>query len=191
MKRIDKTKIQKLIAKLDKGKAVSLRDIMLNLGEDGLSRYNSLWDKELERRKYFEIKPTHIKDYDDIIKKADFANNKLQFNTKHPKPTKLYENAIELHKQIVAADEALAQWFDRDVNVAIADAEGIARLVTSRSEFQRTSGNADAVSKEAIKRVVLTDTLNKIMAEEKTFSESVDGVKLKRMLADLIIKNRL
>ena len=52
-------------------------------------------------------------------------------------------------------------------------------------------GNADAVSKEAIKRIILTDTLNKIEAEEKAYSESEDGKKLKRMLADLTSKNRL
>ena len=185
MKRIDKTKIQKLIDKLDKDKAVSLRDIVLNLGEDGLSRYNSLWDKELECRKYFEIKPTHIKDYDDTVKKADFANNKKQLNTKHPKPTKLYESAVELHNKIVSNDEALAQWFDRAVNEVTADTVGIARLVTSRSEFKRTVGNAGAVSKDAIKRIVLTDALNRTELKEMAFAESDDGKKLKSMLDKL------
>ena len=148
MKRIDKTKLQKLIAKLDSGKVVSLRDIELNLGLVWLDRYNSLWNEELERRKYFEIKPKLIKDYDDLIKKADFANNKIQPNTKHPKPTKLHESAIELHEQILNADIALGQWFDRAFSEATADVEGVARLVTSRSELKRTSGNAEAISKE-------------------------------------------
>ncbi|CAN4273784.1 hypothetical protein MCEMSEM29_01368 [Methylophilaceae bacterium] len=189
MKRIDKTKLQKLIAKLDNGKVVSLRDIELNLGLEWLDRYNSLWNEELERRKYFEIKPKLIKDYDDLIKKADFANNKLQPNTKHPKPTKLYESAIELHKQIVNADIALGQWFDRAFSEATADVEGIARLVTSRSELKRTSGSAEAISKESIKRTVLADAINKIEAEENAFSESDDGKKLKSKLADLLKKS--
>lgn len=191
MKRIDKTKLQKLIAKLDSGKVVSLRDIELNLGLEGLVRYNSLWNKELGRRKYFEVKPKLIKEYDDLIKKADFANNKLQPNTKHPKPTKLYESAVELHKQIVDIDTKQAQWFDRAVSEGTADVEGIARLVTSRSELKRTSGSAEAISKEAIKRSVLTDVLNNIEAEEKAFSDSDDGKKLKRLLAELKAKSRL
>ena len=140
MKRTDKTKIQKLVDKLDAGNVVSLRDIHLNLGIEGLGKYNCLWANEIERRKFFKITPKFIKDYDEIIKKADFANNKLQPNTKHPKPTKLYVNAVKLHKQIVDTDKIQAQWFDRTVNEATANAVGIARLVTSRSEFKRTSG---------------------------------------------------
>jgi hypothetical protein len=189
MKRINKTKLQKLIAKLNSGIVVSLRDLELNLGLDALNRYNSLWNEELERRKYFEVKPKLIKDYDDLIKKADFANNKLQPNTKHPKPAKLYESAVELHKQIVNTDKALAQWFDRAVNEVTADVEGIARLVTSRSELKRTSGSAEAISKEAIKRIVLIDALNKIEAEEKAFSESEDGRTLKQKLDKLKCEN--
>lgn len=180
MRQLNKAKLEKLIAKLDAGKAVSLRDIEFNLGEEGLNAYNTLWAAELERRKYFDIKPKLIKDYDDLIKKADFANNKLQPNTK------LYECAVELHRQIVNADKALEQWFDRIVIEVTADVEGIARLVTSRSELKRTSGSAEAISKEAIKRVVLTEALNNIEAKEKAFSESDDGKKLKSRLADLM-----
>ena len=190
MKRINKTKLQKLIAKLNSGKVVSLRDLELNLGLDALNRYNSLWNEELERRKYFEAKPKLIKDYDDLIKKADFANNKLQPNTKHPKPTKLYESAVELHSQIVNADTALGQWFDRAFTEAKADVEEIARLVTSRSELKRTSGSAEAISKEAIKRIVLTDALNKIEVDEKAFSESDERKMLKQKLANLISNNK-
>jgi hypothetical protein len=189
MKRIDKTKLEKLLTKLDSGKVVSLRDIELNLGLEGLDRYNSLWAKELERRKYFDVKPKQIKDYDELIKKADFANNKLQPNTKHPKPTKLYESAVELHSQIVNADKTLGQWFDREFSEVTADVEGIARLVTSRSELKRTSGSAEVISKEAIKRIVLTDALNKIEAEEQMFSDSDEGKKLKSKLADLLKKS--
>jgi hypothetical protein len=189
MKRIDKTKLEKLLTKLDSGKVVSLRDIELNLGLEGLDRYNSLWAKELERRKYFDVKPKQIKDYDELIKKADFANNKLQPNTKHPKPTKLYESAVELHSQIVNADKTLGQWFDRAFSEVTADVEGVARLVTSRSELKRTSGSAEAISKEAIKDSLLTDALNNIEAEEKSFSESDDGKKLKSKLADLLKKS--
>lgn len=193
MKRIDKTKLQKLLDKLKAGNAVSLRDIELNLGVDGLDRYNSLWAKELERRNYFKVKPKLIKDYDELVKKADFANNKLQPNTKHPKPTKLYEITIELHKQILDIDITQAQWFDRAVSEVTADVNGIARLVTSRSELKHTSGNAEAVSKEAIKRIVLNDAISKIEAKEKAFSESEIGIKqkliLKQKLADLISKS--
>lgn len=185
--RIDKTKLEKLITKLDNGKAVSLRDLQFNLGADGLNKYNKLWANELERRKYFEVKPPQIQKYDALVKEADFANNKHQPNTNHPKPTKHYQLCIDLHKSIVKADKALAEWFDRQASEATADVLGVARLVTSRSELKRTS--AFAVSKETVKRFLLTDAINKIEAEQKAFSESEDGKKLKRMLADLKAKS--
>ena len=185
--RLDKTKLEKLIAKLDNGKAVSLRDLQFNLGIEGLNKYNKLWDAELERRKFFEIKPTQIQNYDALVKEADFANNKHQPNTKHPKPTKHYQLCIDLHKSIVKADTALAKWFDRQASEATADVLGVARLVTSRSELKRTSANT--VTKETIKRILLTDAVNKIEAEQKVFAESDDGKKLKRMLADLKAKS--
>ncbi|HQS43630.1 MAG: hypothetical protein B7Y16_00935, partial [Methylotenera sp. 24-45-7] len=121
MQQIYKTKLEKLIAKLDAGKAVSLRDIEFNLGEEGLNAYNTLWAVEQERRKFFEVKPDLIKQYDELVKQADFANNKYQPNTKHPKPTKHYQAAIELHANIVDVDAQLAKWFDRTLDVVTAD----------------------------------------------------------------------
>ena len=183
----NKAKLEKLIAKLDNGKAVSLRDIQFNLGTEGLSKYNELWSAEQARREFFEVKPKLIQDYDALVKEADFANNKYQPNTKHPKPTQHYQKCIDLHKQITDTDTALAEWFDRQANETTADVVGVARLVTSRTELKRTS--AETISKEDIKHIVLTDALNKIKAEEQAFSESEDGKKLKRMLADLIAKS--
>lgn len=189
MRQLDKTKLEKLIAKLDNGKAVSLRDLQFNLGVDGLNKYNALWDAEQKRRAFFDNKPKLIQDYDELVKQADFANNKHQPNTKHPNPTKHYQLCIDLQKKSVEANTALAQWFDRTANEATADVEGVARLVTSRSELKRTS--AETISKETIKRKVLQSALARIEAEEKAFRESADGIKLKRMLADLNKKSRL
>lgn len=188
MRQLNKAKLEKLIAKLDAGKAVSLRDIEFNLGAEGLNAYNTLWAAEQERHKFFEIKPDLIKQYDELVKQADFANNKYQPNTKHPKPTKYYQAAIELNAKIVDADAALVDWFDRTVSEATADVEGVARLVTSRSELKRA--NAETTSKEAIKRMLLVEAVNKIEAEQKAFSESADGKKLKQMLTKLKQQSR-
>ena len=189
MKLTNKTKLEKLIAKIDNGKAVSLRDLQFNLGVDGLNKYSTPWNAEQKRREFFDNKPKLIQNYDELVKQADFANNKHQPNTKHPKPTKHYQLCIDLQKKSIEANTALAQWFDRTANEATADAEGVARLVTSRSELKRTS--AETISKETIKRKVLQSALARIEAEEKAFSESADGIKLKRMLADLNKKSRL
>jgi len=189
MRQLNKTKLEKLLAKLYRGKAVSLRDIKSNLGDSGVAEYEQAWAAELERRKAFEVKPNQIKQYDELIKQADFANNKYQPNTKHPKPTKHYQKCIDLHKQIAETDTALAEWFDRTANETTADFLGVARLVTSRSTLNRTG--TSAVTKETIKRDLLTAAIKQIEAEQKAFSESVDGKKLKLMLADLKAKSRL
>lgn len=188
MRQPNKEKLEKLIAKLDAGKAVSLRDIEFNLGEEGLNAYNTLWADEQERRKFFEVKPDLIKQYDELVKQADFANNKYQPNTKQPKPTKHYQTVIDLHAKIVDADAQLAKWFDRGVGETTADAEGVARLVTSRSELKRVG--AETTSKEAIKRMLLVEAVNKIEAEQQAFAESDDGKKLKKMLAKLKLSTR-
>ena len=187
MRQLNKTKLEKLIAKLDNGKPVSLRDIQFNLGADGLNKYNKLWNAELDRRGFLKVKPTQIKDYDALVKEADFANNKHRPNTKHPIPTKHFQLCIDLHKSIVKADKALEEWFDRAANEARADVLGIARLVTSRSELKRTSAICE--TKETIKRRLLIEAVNKIEADEKAFSDSEDGKKLKLMLADLMGKS--
>lgn len=184
MRYLNKAKLETLLAKLDAGKAVSLRDIEFNLGKEGINEYNALWAAELERRKFFEVKPEQIKHYDELVKQADFANNKYQPNTKHPKPTKHYQAAIDLHAKIVDVDAQLAKWFDRTVSEAKSDVEGVARLVTSRSKLKRA--DAEITSKESIKRHLLVEAVNKIEAEHRAFAESDEGKKLKQMLANLI-----
>lgn len=180
----NRSKLEKLIARIDANKAVSLRDIEFNLGEEGLHAYNTLWTAELERRMFFEVKPELIKQYDELVKLADFANNKHQPNTKHPNPTQHYQAAIQLQAKIVEADATLADWFDRAESETSADVEGVARLVTTRSTLKRIG--TEATSKEAIKRNLLVEAVEKIEAEQKAFSESDDGKKLKLMLAKLM-----
>jgi hypothetical protein len=182
-------KLNKLIAKLDAGKAVSLRDINTNLGANALIEYNKLWAAELERRKFFEVKPELIKQYDELVKQADFANNKYQPEAKHPKPSKHYQLCINLQKKIIEEDARLAQWFDRSINQASAEVDGVARLVTSRSSLNRASSICE--TKETIKRRLLVEAAEKIDADEKAFSDSEQGKKLKLMLADLKAKSRL
>ena len=66
----------------------------------------------------------------------------------------------------------------------------VPRLVTSRSVHKLTEGASAKVSKEDIKRTILQTALEKIKAEQKAFSESTDGMKLKGMLAKLMKQGR-
>jgi hypothetical protein len=65
----------------------------------------------------------------------------------------------------------------------------VPRLVTSRSEHKLTLGASAKTSKEDIKRTVLQNALDKIKAEQKAFTESADGIKLKGLLAKLKIES--
>lgn len=188
MRQLNKEKLEKLITKLDTGHAVSLRDLNTNLGANAITEYNKLWSAELERRKFFEVKPELIKQYDELVKQADFANNKYQPEAKHPKPTKHYQLCIDLHKSIVGADSRLAPWFDRSINQASAEVAGVARLVTSRSSLNRASSICQ--TKETIKRRLLIEAVDKIEADEKAFSDSEQGKKLKLMMSDLKAKSK-
>jgi len=60
MQKLNQTKIEALLTKLTKGKNVSLRDLENVLGLVGLVEYERLWNEELDRRKFFEAKPTAL-----------------------------------------------------------------------------------------------------------------------------------
>jgi hypothetical protein len=66
----------------------------------------------------------------------------------------------------------------------------VPRLVTSRSIHKLTLGASAKTSKEDVKRIVLHTALDKIKAEQKAFSESADGIKLKGLLAKLMKEGR-
>lgn len=202
MRQLNKAKVEKLIAKLDSGKAVSIRDLRSALGDDGVKEYESRWQAELDRRTDFAQKPQVIKEYEDLLKKADFANNRADgikissrskrdhngmYSNERLRSTaeSLYEDALERAQEIVSADANMRIWFDRDVadtadGTLCADMAGVPRIVTSRGTNKITSGAASASSKESIKREVLERALVNV---GKVGLE--DTAKLKGMLAKL------
>ena len=199
MPRLDKAKLEKLIAKIDCGKAVSVRDLRNALGADGVNEYESRWQDEKARRAEFACKPKAIKEYEKILKKADFANNKadgIKISSRSKRDQcgmysnerlrgiaeSLYEDALERVQEIVSEDANMRIWFDRDVDNTAdgtlnADMAGVPRVVTSRGGNKITSGAASAISKESIKREVLEGALGSVGLKETA--------KLKGMLAKL------
>jgi len=189
MREISTAKIEKLIAKLDKNEAVSIRDLENTLGIEGKKKYEELWAKEKARREILKHKPQVIKDYDELIKQADFANNKyLKSKINQPNPTKNYEAVINLHRKIVNEYATLAEWFDRLPSTTSADAEGVARLITSRSEYKKIE-NIKLADKEDIKRGLLSDELVRLKKEQEARENTPEAIankeKLKLMLAKL------
>jgi len=132
MNKDNKENLQKLIAKLDTGGNVSVRDLRNTLGDDAAEEYESRWAAELERRSTFDTKPASVKRYEDLLKKADFlelrANKNKQgkrskrdihgrdSNTRlRQQAEKVYEQAVAFLEGEVATDSSLHIWFDRQL----------------------------------------------------------------------------
>lgn len=202
MKKDKTNKINALLAKLDADKNVSLRDLRSALGDEGVVEYEGKWQYELERRAEFGVKPVAIKDYEEILKKADFANNRadgIKINSRSKRDNygrysnqrlrgeaeSFCEDALERLEEIIAVDSSLGVWFDRNLDFTTdgtlyADVTGVPRVVTSRSVHNLAKGFVNEISKESIKREVLENALG---SDREVGLE--DGVKIKGLLAKL------
>ena len=195
MQKLNPTKIEALLTKLTKGKSVSMRDLENVLGLVGLVEYERLWEAELERRKFFDKKPTALAVYEMILKRADLLTARADKTVNSAENLRVlasaeYEAALAHLKTYVSENEVGKVWLDRDVLGILGQKNQVARLVTSRSEHKLTEGTSTKISKEDIKRTVLQTTLEKIKAKQKAFSESTDGIKLKGLLAKLMKQGR-
>jgi hypothetical protein len=163
----------------------------------GLVEYERLWNEELDRRKFFEVKPTALADYEAMLKRADLLTTRAEKTTTVNSAKNLrvlasaeYDAALAHLKKYITENEIDKVWLDRDVFGALGQINQTPRLVTSRSVHKLTEGASAKVCKEDIKRTLLQKALEKIKAEQKTFSESADGIKLKGMLAKLMKQGR-
>lgn len=177
MDNVNKLKVRALLTKLANGKNVSVRDLRNTLGDSGVEEYEGRWQAELDRRKMFADKPAAIKEYEDLLKQADFANNRADGIKRIGARSKvingvnsrtrlrnsaetLYETALTKLEELIHSDKSLEVWFDRQLDFKFGsqlsiDVEGIPRVVTSRSARKQTSGAARVMTKEDIKREIL------------------------------------
>jgi hypothetical protein len=200
MQKLQPSKIEALLTKLtnnDKSKSVSLRDLENVLGLVGLVEYERLWNEELDRRKFFEVKPTALAEYEAMLKRADLLTTRAEKTTTVNSAKNLrvlasaeYNAALAHLKKYIIENKFDKVWLDRDVFGALGQINQTPRLVTSRSEHKLTLGASKKTSKEDIKRTVLVTALKKIEAENKAFKESADGIKLKGLLAKLMAQGR-
>jgi hypothetical protein len=206
MQKLQPSKIEALLTKLNKVKNVSLRDLENVLGLVGLVEYERLWNEELARRKFFEVKPTALVDYEAILKRADLltirADKKATVNSAknlRVLASAEYNAALEHLQSYITKNEVDKVWLDRDIFGVfgihgtlgtLGQINQVPRLVTSRSIHKLTLGASAKTSKEDVKRIILQTALDKIKAEQKAFSESADGIKLKGLLAKLMKQGR-
>lgn len=200
MQKLQPSKIEALLTKIDKGKNVSLRDLENVLGLDAVAEYESMWEAELKRRGYFENKPTELAEYEVMLKRADLLIARADRIEAENSAKNLrvlaeaeYKAAVEYLQEMVGKHVDAKQWLDRDTYWAFEytfNPIQVPRLVTSRSVHKLSEGASAKVSKEDIKRKILETALDKIKAEERVFAESADAIKLKGMLAKVMKEAR-
>ncbi len=202
---VDAEKIRTLLAKLDNGKNVSMRDLQAALGKEGVDEYNSMWQAEMDRREYFKEKPDAVVNYEAIVKKGDFfdmradsaklgTRSKIDLRGRDSRTRlrqhgeKFYEQALEYLEGEVASDPSLRSWFDRDLDFATngilgTNIAGIPRVVTSGNEYNLCKGAAKGRSKIEIKRELLEYALEN--GSYKTELTEEDETKLEHLMAKL------
>ena len=124
------------------------RQLQTWLSEDEYAQVDIEWQEQLEIREELKDKPSELKRYEEKLKEAIMMRNRS--DAYHRKGRKsaaykldskcecLFEDALEILQEIVAADAGLQIWLDRNLdfghgNLIDASLGNLPRLVTSRS----------------------------------------------------------
>lgn len=202
---IDKKKIKALLKKLKDGMNVSIRDLRNTLGEQAVIDYQNEWQLEQDTRLKAEDKPQEIKEYEALLKRADFTEhradgikvskrdkkdiyNRNSQSRLRSKAESLYEDTIIRAEEIVTANPHYAIWFDRQLDFTPngdlhTSSAKVPRVVTSRSPNKLNS--ATTRTKQDIKKDILQRYLDGSNVKELS---DADADKLKVLLKK--IRNR-
>lgn len=150
-----KAKLELLLERLRRGDNVQNRDLRTWLGEDGYADYEADCQQQHEFRQVLEEKPTAIREYEKRLKRALLAYNKgegasskgrKQAATAYYRAAETqFELLLEYLQEVIATDQSLRGWFDRDTDWTASskiglDPVSVPRVVTSRSLDNRGGG---------------------------------------------------
>ena len=178
----EKTKLAKLegiVEKLKRGENVQNRQLQTWLSADEYAQVDIEWQEQLELREELKDKPSELKRYEEILKRAAFYYNRAEgysskgkhatAKTFYNKSESLCEDALEVLQEILHNDSSLRVWFDRDISFAVgeslsADVVSLPRLVTSRSN-ERLNNDSRLSSKQSVKLSVVKRAIDAIGRE--------------------------
>ena len=158
-------KLEGIAEKLKRGENVQNRQLQTWLSADEYEQIAAEWDTQKLFREELKDKPTELKRYDDMLKKAIMMRNRSDAYHRKGKKSAAYkldskceslcEDALAILQEIVAADASLQIWFDRNLDFAhgsLIDASlgNLPRLVTSRS-IEKLSDDSRLVKKIDVK----------------------------------------
>lgn len=150
-----KAKLELLLERLRRGENVQNRDLRTWLGEDGYTDYEAECRQQCELRNEVKAKPSAVQEYERRLKRALLAYNKGEgasskgrkkaASTHYRAAETQFEILLEYLQEIIAADQSLREWFDRDTDWTASselglDPVSVPRVVTSRSLDNRGGG---------------------------------------------------
>ena len=145
---VKQDKLLLLLDRLKQGENVQNRDLRTWLTDDEYSSYEAECAAQADLRDELAAKPAAVMEYEKCLKKALFAHNKAEGNSQrgnhktakkgYNRAETLFERALEHLQEIIAADQYLQVWFDRDTAWTVGgdvstDPERVPRVVTSKS----------------------------------------------------------
>jgi hypothetical protein len=193
-------RMKTLIARLEQGKDVQARDILVMLNAEQQNQYKAARSEQLEIRAL--KKPADIVEYEKLLNLAIMLDGRAEQYT--PKKmngkalnsmaaesakTKLrasadsaFEHALSRLEEIVTVDPTLRNWFDRDLDFNLAssmtdDVQTLPRVITSKNINNLASNGLDRFgqkTKTQIKLEVLQDALAEALLSQETVEQKMD-----------------
>ncbi len=165
------------------------------LTADEYERFEQGWLRQKEIRAELEAKPGALCEYEHLLKRAIFFDNRAEgYSTRgkaalakrfRNRADVLFERALEHLGESVAADPALYMWLDRTLCVeagehsTVIDSESVPRVITSRSH-NKSGGDVRQVSKLEVKLMIVESAINSMLAAVK--DDEMKAVSRKRKL---------
>ena len=194
-------KLGRICTELRRGKNVQNRQLQRWLTADEYEQFEQEWLGQKERRAELEAKPEALCEYEQLLKRAIFFDNRAEgYSTRgkavlakrfRNRADVLFERALEHLGEAVAADPALNMWLDRALCIEAGehstgiDSESVPRVVTSRS-LNKSRGDVRQMSKLEVKLMVVESAINSILAAVK--GDEMKAVSRKQTL-DEFLKN--
>ena len=178
-------RIKTLITKLENDQPVQARDVNLVLSAEQRKKMEAEWS--LQKTKRQPTKPELISSYEKALKVAAMWNGRLErYKVSKPTTYKVYvdRNAKQLEheekiaealklakadlKKIVASEEELTGWLDREViakDIAGLKLDQMPRSITSRSDANQSKSNANQLLGVKTKMETKIDALKLALVE--------------------------
>jgi len=180
-------KLNLVLDELRRGENVQNRQLQTWLSEDEYESFESDWESQQQIREELQDKPSELQRYEDKLQEAIMMRNRSDAYHRKGKKSAAYkldskceslcEDALQILKEIFAADASLQIWFDRNLDFghgSLIDASlgNLPRLVTSRS-LEKQHDDSRIVKKLDVNIGVVERAIDNIGTDIKPMTSSV------------------